>query len=174
MPLTGPHAAQAHAKLQSIISACRAAGLTTGSVRPIDYGEQVTVSGGGATATDGGEETGVCGAIDAGGLCETGFFGGVRGGGDGCAGVGCRGVTVRTVDFPSSRVAATAMPIPAASNTTTAPITSARERRRRTGAVSGTTTMSSPSKCSCVTGSATECSGPPVVVTSSPWRPPTP
>ena len=92
------------------------------------------VTGGSVGATGGacGSTTTAGGAIDAGGCCTTGCVGRERGReGAGVAfvfGLGAAGALDRTVVFPSSRVSATATPIPAAITATTTPPTSnARE-----------------------------------------------
>jgi ribonuclease HIII len=51
MAIAGPRAAEARARLGALIDACRSEGLTVGEPRAVDYGEQVTVSDGRATAT---------------------------------------------------------------------------------------------------------------------------
>ena len=96
---------------------------------------------------------------------------------------------VRCVLPPELWRDASAIATPASTNTAmTMPTTSSRVRRRGCDTAAwGSTTMSSPSRCASGAptttgsplaalpraGSARECSGPPVVVTLSPWRPPT-
>jgi hypothetical protein len=155
---------------------CKAdGGYDGGAVTGGSVGATADGGGGGDAAT--GVETSGCATAVGGVRIGARFgarFGFVAVRADGCGFVaGVRGgATDRTADELSSRVEATAIAIPPAKTTPTSVPTRRARERRRGGEVSGTTTMSSPSKGAFVTGSATECSGPPVVVTSSPWRPP--
>ncbi|MHB8575969.1 MAG: hypothetical protein ACYDCQ_11635, partial [Dehalococcoidia bacterium] len=48
MPVPGEHGEAVRARLDAIVSAARSVGLSAGGHRAIDYGQQVTVSDGGA------------------------------------------------------------------------------------------------------------------------------